>query len=164
MAFERLLWSCLDHGTSISEEGLALSVPRQADETVLLFRTDTKAFRAAFFPGENQHISCDALFFYKYGERPPVLVFVELKGANLPHALAQLTETIKAVKPSLPAHAELRALVVTDGAGPTTRMAHQKRFEADVRVNLHIEPTVRGKKPMDLRAVLRKHAPEFVGP
>ena len=121
-------------------------------------------FRAAFFPGENQHVSCDALFFYKHGARLPVLVFVELKGANLKHALAQLTETIKAIKPSLPVHAELRALVVTDGARPTTNMTAQRAFEKDVRVNLHIERMARGKKAVDLRAVLRKHAPEFVGP
>lgn len=164
MAFERLLWSCLDHGTSLSEEGLALSLPRQADETVLLFHTDTKAFRAAFFPDQNQHISCDALFFYKHGLRSPVLVFVELKGANLKHALDQLTATITAVKPSLPPKAELRALVVTDGAHPTTNMAAQKKFEANVHVDLYIERAARRKKPLDLREVLRKRVPELVGP
>jgi hypothetical protein len=45
MVFERLLCSCLEHGTQITEARLALSIERQSDETILLFRTDNASFR-----------------------------------------------------------------------------------------------------------------------
>src|SRR5262245_32924662 len=100
MAIEALLWFCLDHGTSVAEERIELSIARRRDETILLFRTDSEKFRTHFYAPDGPQKACDALFFYKYADKPPVLVFVELKGANLAHALDQLKETIGAVKPS----------------------------------------------------------------
>ena len=159
MAIEPLLWFCLEHGTSIAEEGLALSMDRRGGETVLLFRTDSEAFRARFYAPGGPQVACDALFFYKRGESPPVLVFVELKGANLGKRFEQLKATIGAIKPRVEgivrASTRYLALVVSDGARPTTRVNKQRAFEMATNVDLRIQWTQRGKKAVDLRAVLR---------
>src|SRR5262249_2514355 len=64
-------------------------------------------------------------FFYKHADRQPLLIFVELKGQNLVHALDQLEATIGAVKPRIETvvkqSTRYLALVVSDGARPTTR-------------------------------------------
>jgi hypothetical protein len=160
MAIEPLLWFCLDHGTSIEEHGIGLSIARRSSETILQFCTDSKAFRDQFYASGARQISCDALFFYKYADKPPVLIFVELKGANLTKALDQLKETIGAVKPriehAVPASTKYLALVVSDGAGPTTRMNKQREFWTKTQVDLRIQSTDRGKKAVDLRAVLQR--------
>jgi hypothetical protein len=49
MAIEALLWFCLDHGTSVAEERIELSIARRRDETILLFRTDSEKFRTHFY-------------------------------------------------------------------------------------------------------------------
>ena len=159
MAIEPLLWFCLEHGTSIAEEGLALSIDRRAGETILLFRTDSVTFRARFYAPGSPQIACDALFFYKHRDSPPVLVFVELKGANLGHALEQLKATICAIKPrvegAVRASTKYLALVVSDGARPTTRLNKQRAFEAATNVDLRIQWMQRGKRAVDLRKVLQ---------
>lgn len=161
MAIEPLLWFCLDHGTSISEERIELTITRRSGETILLFRTDSTEFRKYFYDKRASQIACDALFFYKYDDHPPVLIFVELKGANIAHALDQLSGTISAVKPRLEnvikGSTKYLALVVSDGARPTTKKSKQREFEAQTQVDLVVKSTVRGKKAVDLRAVLREH-------
>jgi hypothetical protein len=160
MAIEPLLWFCLDHGTAIVDDRIGLSIERRTGETILLFRTDSPEFRRHFLDREGRQISCDALFFYKHAERAPVLVFVELKGAHLLHALDQLEATIGAVKPGIERSLGLAirclALVVSDGARPTTRVSRQRAFEDRTRVDLHVQTTRRGQKPVDLRDVLRR--------
>ena len=160
MAIEPLLWFCLDHGTSISEQRIELSIARRSGETILLFHTDSAAFREHFYLDGAPQIACDALFFYKYQDHPPVLIFVELKGANLAHALNQLKATIGPVKRRveqvLRGATRYLALVVSDGAGPTTRKNKQREFEAQTQVDLRVKSTARGKKAVDLRAVLRE--------
>lgn len=47
------------------------------------------------------------------------------------------------------------ALVISDGARPTTRANKQREFFKNTQVQLHIKTTQRGKKPVDLRTVLR---------
>lgn len=159
MVFEHLLWSCLAHESGITEERLALSIERQSNETILLFRTDNRAFRQHLYAPKDPQIACDALYFYKHGDRPSVLIFVELKGANLPHALDQLQATIGAVKPrieaAMPNTTKYLALVISDGARPTTRRNKQRDFISTTQVQLHIQTTQRGKRPVDLRTVLR---------
>jgi len=159
MAIEPLLWFCLDHRTSISEQGIELSITRRSGETILLFRTDSEKFRRHFYDPDGAQIACDALFFYKYEGHPPVLIFVELKGANLTHALDQLRATINPVKRSveqvLRGRTSYLALVVSDGAGPTTRKNKQREFEDETRIDLVVKSTRRGKKAVDLRAVLQ---------
>jgi hypothetical protein len=77
----------------------------------------------------------------------------------LDRALEQLEATIGAVKPRVEAvvRASTRylALVVSDGARPTTRVNRQRAFEARTNVDLYIHRTQRGKRAVDLRAVLR---------
>jgi len=157
--FERLLCSCLEHGTQLTEAGLALSIDRHSDETILLFRTDGAAFRKYLYAPTDPQIACDALYFYKSGDKDPVLVFVELKGANLTHALDQLQATIGAVKPrveaAVPKTIQYLALVVSDGARPTTRLNRQREFTNKTQVDVRIVTTQRGKKPVDLRRILR---------
>lgn len=159
MALEPLLWFCLSHRTSIDEAGIALTIQRRAEETVLLFRTDSAAFREHFYAHGAPQIACDALFFYKLGDQPPLLIFVELKGANLGHALAQLEATIAAVKPKVERvvreATKYLALVVSDGARPTSRKSAQRAFEATTDVRVHVLSTRRGKKAVELRDVLR---------
>ena len=91
---------------------------------------------------------------------PPVLIFVELKGRNLAHALDPLKRTIGAVKPGIEEavreSTKYLALVVSEGAGPTTRASKQREFEASTSVRLRVQSTDRGKKAVDLRAVLRE--------
>jgi hypothetical protein len=160
VAIEPLLWFCLDHGTAIHEDRLGLSIERRGGETILLFRTDSKEFRSRFYAADAPQIACDALFFYKNGDHPPLLIFVELKGAHLVHALEQLEATIGAVKPrieqAIRGTARCLALVVSDGARPTTRANKQREFEARTRVDLRVCSTSRGKKAVELREVLRK--------
>lgn len=160
MAIEPLLWFCLEHATQVSEKGIGLSIERKSGETILLFRTDSKEFREHFYAPGDPQIACDRLFFYKYADNPPVLIFVELKGANLPHALEQLKQTIGVVKPrveqAVRKSSKYLALVVSDGASPTTRASKQRDFEAKTQVDLRVQSTDRGKKAVDLRAVLRK--------
>jgi hypothetical protein len=160
VAIEPLLWFCLDHGTSVTEDRIGLSIERRSGETILLFRTDSKAFRERLYDPGARQISCDALFFYKHADKPPLLIFVELKGAYLAHALDQLEATIGAVKPRIErvvgAPARTLALVVSDGARPTTRVNRQREFETRTRVDLRVQTTRRGQRPVDLRAVLRK--------
>jgi len=60
VAIEPLLWFCLDHGTSVTEDRLALSIARRSGETILLFRTDTEAFQKSFYAPDAQQIACDA--------------------------------------------------------------------------------------------------------
>lgn len=160
MAIEPLLWFCLDHGTAVREDGIGLSIDRKQGETILLFRTDSKEFRSRFYAASAPQVACDALFFYKNGDHPPVLVFVELKGAELTHALKQLEVTIGAVKSrieqAIKGSTKYLALVVSDGAGPKARLDKQRDFEARTRVDLRVQSTNRGKKAVDLRAVLRR--------
>ncbi len=160
MAIEPLLWFCLDHGTSVAEDRIGLSIERKGGETILLFRTDTREFRERFYDPDDPQISCDALFFYKHADNPALLIFVELKGANLVHALDQLEATIGAVKPGIErvvrGSTRYLALVVSDGARPTTRVNKQREFETKTQVDLHIQTTRRGQRAVDLRAVLRK--------
>jgi hypothetical protein len=160
MAIEPLLWFCLDHKTSISDDGIELSIARKSGETILLFRTDSEDFRKCFYDVGASQTACDGLFFYKYGDNPPILVFVELKGANLAHALKQLKTTILPVKERVEGvirdGTKYLALVVSDGAGPTTRKNKQREFEDETRVHLLVKTTARRKKAVDLRAVLRQ--------
>ncbi len=158
MTLDRLLWFCLAHDTRLEDERLAVSIDRRSDETILRFKSDSKEFREQFLGSTEQQLSCDGIYFYKFGKRDPVLVFVELKGANLPHALKQLGNVISVVKPELcraiGKDARCLALVVSDGATPNTRQNAQRQFERSHRVDLRVRSMRRGKAAVDLRDVL----------
>jgi hypothetical protein len=160
VAVERLLWFCLRHTLSLRDEGIVLSFKdRREDETILVFKTDSAAFREQFYRAGDLHSACEGIVFYKHAEGPPVLVFAELKGADVPYALQQLRCTIEAVKPGIEATVEGKtkylALVVTDRAAPMAHQPEQRAFEGATEVELYVVPARRGKGAVDLREVLR---------
>ncbi len=169
VAIEPLLWFCLAQGTSIEEQGLKLSIRPNGDETILVFGTDCAEFRRSFYAPEADQLASDALFFYKRADKQPVLVFVELKGRNIDHALKQLRATILAVKRGVEAAlggaTTCLALVVSDGATSKTRQNKQRDFETETGVPLRVKSTTRNKAAVDLRAVLKdvKAIAPFVG-
>ena len=95
MRFDRLLWQCLVPGQyAFSEEGITVQLPPQAGETVLMFRTDSDAFR----DWQQGVKACDLLFFYRGPAAPKTtLLFVELKGSEYEAAESQLENAIKRV-------------------------------------------------------------------
>ncbi|HYO59642.1 hypothetical protein [Archangium sp.] len=95
MKFDRLLWQCLMPGEhEFSEEGITVRLPPEAKETVLMFRTDSDAFR----DWQQGVKACDLVFFYRGPAAPkPVLLFVELKGSDYEAAEAQLENAFKRV-------------------------------------------------------------------
>jgi len=100
--FDRLLWQCLMPGEyTFSEEGITVRLPPEAQETVLMFRTDSDAFRD-WRPGVK---ACDLVFFYRGPAAPqPVLLFVELKGSDYEAAEAQLESAFRRVWEQLDPH------------------------------------------------------------
>ncbi|OJT23270.1 hypothetical protein BO221_20620 [Archangium sp. Cb G35] len=95
MKFDRLLWQCLMPGEhEFSEEGITVRLLPEGKETVLMFRTDSNAFR----DGQPGVKACDLVFFYRGPAAPkPVLLFVELKGSDYEAAEAQLENAFKRV-------------------------------------------------------------------
>ena len=97
MKFDRLLWQCLLPGEyEFTEEGITvrLSPDAKEKETVLMFNTDTDAFRD-WTPGVK---ACDLVFFYRGpAAKKPVLLFVELKGSDYGAAEAQIESAFKRV-------------------------------------------------------------------
>ena len=59
------------------------------------------------------------------------------------------------VEKAVPAATRYLAVVVSDGARPTTNMKAPRELKEATGVDLRIESTVRGRKAVDLRAVLR---------
>lgn len=168
MTFDRLLWFCLAHDTRLEDDRLAISIDRRSDETILRFTSDSDEFRKHLLGSRESQLSCDGIYFYKFGKHDPVLIFVELKGANFPHALKQLGNVISVVKPELcrAIGKEVRclALVVSDGATPNTRQNAQRQFEESHKVNLRVRSTRRGKAAVDLRDVLLEFDENLVRP
>ena len=95
MRFDRLLWQCLMPGEyEFTEEGITVRLPPEAKETVLMFKTDSDAFR----DWQKGVKACDLLFFYRGPAAPkPVLLFVELKGSDYEAAELQLENAFKRV-------------------------------------------------------------------
>ncbi len=95
MKLDRLLWQCLKPGEyEFTEEGITVRLPPETRETVLMFQTDSEAFR----DGQPGVKACDLLFLYRGPAAPkPVLLFVELKGSDYEAAEAQLENAFKRV-------------------------------------------------------------------
>lgn len=159
MALDLLLVRCLVPGqTSLKESGLAVQLGPKGEETILLFRSDSPEFRSCFNLGSDARVS-DAIFFYRSAQRPrPLLVFVELKGNDVGHAVKQLTATVRVVEQRL--HGQLRkevdllAVVVTSGSAPSQKDPAFKRFKADIGISLRFKSAPRGKGSVDLRELL----------
>ncbi len=95
MRFDRLLWECLRPGEyAFSEENITVQLHPEAGETVLMFHTDTNAFR----DWQQGVKACDLVFFYRGpAAAKPALLFVELKGGDYETAEAQLESAFKRV-------------------------------------------------------------------
>lgn len=95
MKFDRLLWQCLMPGEyEFTEEGITVRLPPEAKETVLMFKTDSDAFR----DWQKGVKVCDLLFFYRGpAVSKPVLLFVELKGSDYEAAELQLENAFRRV-------------------------------------------------------------------
>ena len=78
-------------GTSFVEKGLTFSIRKNLGETVAMFHLDSDGARNRRPPGVKV---CDLLFVCIRPGRPSaLLLFVELKGADLSAALTQLDQT-----------------------------------------------------------------------
>ena len=98
--FNQLLCKCLLAGrTSVSEQENPRTVVPESGECVLAFQLDRPEFRKGF-DVEDQAI-CDHLFFYKKSAGEPILVCVELKGANISRAADQVGNVIRLLRKNL---------------------------------------------------------------
>lgn len=130
-------------GTCLQERGRrAFAAPRSAPERVRIYRTDTPQGRDLLQLSGKDPVA-DALFWYR---EQGALVAVELKGADLSHAVTQLAHTIQAVKRRLreagcgAAGPRLAALVVYRGGAPPRAMqARVRDFRQHLNVRLEFQ-------------------------
>jgi hypothetical protein len=151
-----LFRECLQKGTSVSESGRSASLDRRPGECVLLFKTDCPRFRSVFGVGDRP--LSDAVFYYKAAagaDTQQALIFVELKGTDVAHALEQLRTAVEVVRKKMP---ELEtswsfrwvAVVVTRGSHLKQLDKWVKEFREKYRVTLLVKSADR----LSLRAVL----------
>jgi hypothetical protein len=153
MSIERLI-SCLQPGTSLSEQGKTVSITRRNNEIVLMFATDSQLVRDVL----NVARVCDAVFLYMQYLSRPILIFVELKGKNVKDAADQISSTIRGVRTLLnrsvrrnfPERADLRAVVVRSGSAPQNQQEIVERFLKETGVRLYLV-----RERGDLRNYLR---------
>src|SRR5437868_1197511 len=93
MSINRLI-SCLQTGTSFSEQGKSVSIMRRNNEIVLMFATDSQLVRDVLGVAR----VCDAVFVYMQYLSRPILIFVELKGKNIKDAADQINSTIRGAR------------------------------------------------------------------
>jgi hypothetical protein len=132
MSIDLLALSCLQQGTSVSEQGKRAAIAKRANEVVLLFRTDCGNVRRIL---GIQRV-CDATFMYMRHRGRPLLLFVELKGRNVSDAAEQISSTMQAIRnvirdtvtPNFPQAADMRAIVVRSGNAPQGQGALQEKF------------------------------------
>lgn len=176
MRFDCLLWQCLAPGLYEGDDGLPrpirVALQPQRDETVLLFDTDSSAFRG----GRDGVKACDLLFFYS-GPRSkvPVLLFVELKGSRpevrahlqvantVKSVLAQLHETCSGTDPialeddpslAKPSHVRVVAVVVLGEAAPQQTKQERKALFQQYRLAFEYRHNPRDGSVTDLRDLL----------
>lgn len=145
MSIERLLFDCIQQGTSYSEQGKSVSIARRKNELILLFQTDNDVAR--FVLGITR--SCDVTFFYMRHRQRPILVFCELKGRNVSDAADQISSTLVAIRTILqqtvtrdfPRNEDIRALIVRTGSAPHNQTAIQESFFRRTGVELQFART-----------------------
>lgn len=91
MPFNTLLLSCLQHGTSASQQHVSVHVVPQRGETILFFKTDSEIARKDLQIQAGEGV-CDYLVFYAKDDQT-VLCLVELKGNKTDHAITQIIST-----------------------------------------------------------------------
>lgn len=138
MRFDGLLWECLLPGAHEGEDNkLAAALAPLPGETVLVFRTDSNAFR--WRQPQDKRKLCDFLFFYRgpVASRP-VLLFTELKGSDYGDPEQQIRNVMEAVASSLDKDYRRSALagavIVFGKAVPSDYKRRQKDFLRETRV------------------------------
>lgn len=114
MALNRLLWYCLNQGTTLEENRVGIRLDPDPGERAIFFKIDCDDFKKYFEVGENEQL-CDGLVFYRKRGEAPIFIFVELKSDDLGHAIRQIENTFRIVSrfvPSLRPKAVFKGLVV----------------------------------------------------
>jgi len=153
MSFAGFMKAGLCDGTHFDEKGKSVRIKPEGGETILVFKTDSDAFRKEFRVGR----ASDVLFLVQRPRARPRLLFVELKGTHIGDAADQLKETVAAVSRSLqqrlgleyPTPADMTAIVVRGGSAPTNQQDIQERFYKATKLRLNIE-----REAVDLRKYL----------
>lgn len=154
MPFNFLLWNCLIPGaTSVSESGVSANLKRESDESVLAFRIDTDGFRKRFKLSNGAKV-CDALFFYKVKKSDPLLIFVELKGRDIPRAIQQLEQTLSTFRRELEQRGELARRRVKCVAVVVTRRGVHRQTKRLQREFSQRDVPLKFSKTGDLRQLL----------
>lgn len=105
MPFNTLLLSCLKPGTSVTQNGVSVSIRPQGGETILFFEMDCDRVRQNLDIESSAPI-CDYLVFYHLAGTKPqndkiILCLLELKGRDTEHAIEQLISTYTRLKKRL---------------------------------------------------------------
>jgi hypothetical protein len=104
---------------------------------VLVFRPDGDAFRTSFAVVDTP--VCDHLSFYKKSADHPVLLCVELKGADLERGAEQIGTVVRLLRRELAKFSVgFRAVVVSNRGVPRQFSETQKRFEKEHRLKLNV--------------------------
>ena len=102
MPFNTLMLTCLSQKTSFRESGATVSVAKQSGETILLFVLDPQSNHESTvvldLPLDGP--ICDLAFYYATSSVKRVCL-VELKGADINHALDQLINTKEKIEQAL---------------------------------------------------------------
>lgn len=131
--FDRLLVDHLQPGaTSISERAASFNVGKTQGNAVLVFNVDSEAGRKAIGLSKDSK-ACDGLVAVLSQDRQ-VLLFVELKGSDVKHAMEQLKATIGAVKETMHSQTwnqfKKIALIVRSGRSDRAPQSSQKKKKA----------------------------------
>ena len=121
----------------------------ESGECVLVFRLDNREFRKAF--GVEDQPICDHLFFYKKAADEPVLLCVELKGADLAARSRTNRQRYRVAEKELAkVSVRFRAVIISNRGVPRDFSHAQKRFQQEHRVELKVS------KDGDLRRELSR--------
>jgi hypothetical protein len=155
MAFDYLLRRCLLPGrTSHGEGGKGINVSRDSDETILFFLPDEQNVSAATRSHFEVEHFCDVVVFYQ-GQFGQAILFVELKGGHIDHAILQLESAIGAVfkkSPLTKGAQRIIAIIVSSGGSPKQLTRKQQEFDRKWGAKLVLKSQPTGR--CDLREFL----------
>jgi hypothetical protein len=157
MALNRLLWYCLNHGTSLRENNVGVSIaPIPGEERVVFFKVDTDDFKRYFNVGADTKV-CDGLIFYRKRGESPLFIFVELKSDDINDAEDQIESTYRIVHekvPRLHPPAVFKGLIILRSGVPRSvhrRDSGGKKIERKTIIPIEQKGGVKGKNA-ELRA------------
>ena len=89
---------CLQPGTSVRERGLTVSIERSKDETIQFYCTDCDHTHNKLYTLTDEKTCCDYAVLYAksiQNNEKELLCFLELKGCDFDHAVAQVSNIYK---------------------------------------------------------------------